>query len=181
MVSAASNPPQAPPGRPFDPRWYRRFERWYWANVLHLPRRNKRRRIVAYAKGSLRYHGRMVYSEGVARSELFHRQRGKFEGAHADCSQYAATLCHWAGVKGVTDTDWTGTLGKKGRQLERPTPGCVVLFGAPPYVHMAVMVDAYHAVGFGSQSSPDESSLVGLIAYFNSRGHPGHAFRDLTV
>src|SRR5690348_1345984 len=122
----------------------------------------------------------MVYSEASNRGELFHRPRGKFAGAHADCSQYAATLCHWAGVPYVTDRDWTGTLAVKGKPLDRPEPGCFVFFGVPPYVHMAVMVNPTEAIGFGSQAAPDESSLVRLIAYFNSRGHPGHAFRDLT-
>jgi hypothetical protein len=177
----ANNPPPQTPGRPYSPRWYRRFERWYWSHVLHVPRLTRRKRIVAYAKGSLRYHGRMVYTERAARSELFNRPRGRFEGAHADCSQYAATLCHWTGVADVTDTDWTGTLGRKGKPLQAPMAGCFVFFGPPPYVHMAVMVSKLDAIGFGSQAAPDRSSLVGLLAYFNSAGHPGHAFRDLTA
>lgn len=179
-LSPPSNPPQNPPGRPYSPRWYARFSRWYQAHVLHIPRPGKRRRIVAYAKGSLHYHGRMVYSEAANRSELFHRPRGRFLGAHADCSQYAATLCRWVGVPYVTDTDWTGTLAKKGKPVEQPRAGVFVFFGSPPYVHMAMMVNDHDAIGFGSQAAPNESSLVGLIAYFNSRGHPGHAFRDLT-
>jgi len=175
------NPAPNPPVTAPDTSWYARYRRWWWANVLHrLPRLSKRRRIVAYAKASLHYHGRMVYSEAANRSELFHRKPGRFAGAHADCSQYSASLCRWVGVRGVTDTDWTGTLGQKGKRLDRPVPGCFVFFGPAPYVHMAVMVDGHDAIGFGSQAAPDASSLIGLIAYFNSRGKPGHAFRDLT-
>jgi hypothetical protein len=177
----ASNPPQQVPGAPFSPAWYARFQRWYWSHVLHVPRPSKRKRIVAHAKGSLRYHGRMHYTETVARSELFHRPRGKFLGAHADCSQYSATLCHWVGVPTVTDTDWTGTLAKKGKPVEQPSPGVFVFFGAPPYVHMAVMVSKTQAIGFGQQAAPNQSSLAGLVAYFAGIGHPGHAFRDLTA
>lgn len=175
-----NNPPLTP-GAPYSGSGFERFKRWYWSHVLHVPRRGKRRRIVAYAKGSLRYHGEMVYDTRAPRSQLFHRPRGEFKGAHADCSQYAATLCHWAGVAGVTDTDWTGTLGKKGRMIDNPAPGVFVFFGSPPYVHMAVMVNATRAIGFGDQAAPDESSLAGLLAYFNLHGHPGHAFRDLTA
>lgn len=176
-----SNPPPNPPGRTFSPAWYERFRRWYNAHVLHVPRLSKRRRIVAYAKGSLHYHGRMTYTEGPSRNELFHRPKGKFLGAAADCSQYSATLCHWTGVPGVTDTDWTGTLAKKGKPVEQPRPGVFVFFGPYPHVHMAVMVNSTEAIGFGSSTAPDESPLAGLIAYFNGSGHPGHAFRDLTL
>ena len=65
----------------------------------------------------------MGYTEGPLRAQLFHRKRGDFKDAHADCSQYAATLCHWAGVADVDDTDWTGTLGKKGRMIDRKGRG----------------------------------------------------------
>ena len=122
----------------------------------------------------------MHYTETAARSELFHRPRGKFLGAHADCSQYSASLCHWVGVQGVTDTDWTGTLCTKGVKLGEPVAGCFVFFGAPPFVHMGVMVDRTHVIGFGQQQAPDENALAGLVAYFAGSGHPGFQFRDLT-
>jgi hypothetical protein len=76
-------------------------------------------------------------------------------------------------------------LGKKGRQVARPSRGVFVFFGVPPYVHMGVMVKpmlsrVWHVIGFGDASAPDESTLPGLLAYFQGQGHPGHVFRDLT-
>lgn len=176
----SSNPAPNPPFQAPSTRWVARYQRWWESHVLHLIPGSRRQRIVRYAKASIAYHGRMVYTEGPQRSELFHRKPAHFNGAHADCSQYSASICHWAGVKDVSDTDWTGTLGKKGVQLEQPKPGCFVFFGSPPYVHMAIMVDRSHAIGFGDQQAPDESTLAGLLAYFAGTGHPGLAFRDLT-
>ena len=177
VLVADSNPAQSPPGAkpPRFHRWhgwlYKRIGRWHPI---------ARHRIVAYAKASLAYHGKMVYSEGPSRSELFHRPRGKFAGASADCSQYSATLAHWSGVTTVTDKDYTGTLCHKGVHLLRAEPGCFVFFGAAPYVHMAVMVSTSQAIGFGDQAAPNQSSLAGLLSYFSHIGHPGHEFRDLT-
>lgn len=150
------------------------------------PALTKRQRIRRSARRSLTFAGRMHYTETLQRSELFHRKRGDFNGASADCSQYSATLCHWVGVQGVTDTDWTGTLGKKGKQVETPARGVFVFFGAPPYVHMGVMVkpllsSRWHVIGFGHNGAPDENTLAGMLAYFAGRGHAGHAFRDLTL
>lgn len=178
----SSNPSPNTP-IPSPPNTYPAILRWWRRNVLHLTKfRSKRKRIVAYARHSLAYHGRMVYSEKPGlRAVLFHRKRGDFLHASADCSQYGATLCHWSGVRDVTDTDWTGTLGKKGKRLERPVPGCFVFFGPPPYVHMGVMVDRSHVIGFGDPAAPDESTLAGLVAYFAGIGKFGHTFRDLTV
>ena len=127
----------------------------------------------------------MVYTEGPERSQLFHRPVGDFAGAHADCSQYSASLCHWAGVGDVTDQDFTGTLAKKGREISSPRRGAFVFFGAPPYVHMGVLVKpllsrSWHVIEFGDQAAPDETPLPVLLAYFERTGHPGHQFRDLT-
>ena len=145
----------------------------------------RRMRIRRLARKSLGYKGRMHYTEGPNRSELFHRPRGDFLGAGADCSQYSASLCHWVGVTDVNDKDFTGTLGKKGVALERPKRGAFVFFGAPPYVHMGVLVKPllsteWHVIGIGDQAAPLEDTLPGLLRYFSDRGHPGHAFRDLT-
>jgi len=127
----------------------------------------------------------MHYTEGPARSQLFHRPIGRFENAGADCSQYSAALCHWVGVKSVNDRDFTGSLADKGRAISKPKRGAFVFFGAPPYVHMGVLVKplrapSWHVIGFGEQHAPDENTLPGLLAYFAKQGHPGHAFRDLT-
>ena len=178
---SGSNPSPNTPGAPYSGEAYERFKRWYWSHVLHHFPANRKRRIVNYAKASLHYHGEMVYTEKLGRSELYHRKPGDFKGAKADCSQFSAALCHWVGVVGVTDSDWTGTLCKKGQRLISSEPGCFVFFGTEPFVHMAVMIDPGHAIGFGSQAGPDESTLAGLLAYFASQGHPGHQFRDLTT
>lgn len=150
-----------------------------------IPAFTRKQRIRRLARKSLIYHGRMHYTEGPGREELFHRKRGDFANASADCSQYSASLCKWVGVKDVTDKDWTGTLGKKGVRLKREQRGAFVLFGTPPYVHMGVLVrplraSSWHVIGFGDQAAPDESTLPALLAYFAGQGHPGYAFRDLT-
>jgi hypothetical protein len=149
---------------------------------MSVYRRNRIRRL---ARSSLSFAGRMNYTEGPNRSQLFHRPAGRFAAAGADCSQYSASLCHWVGVKDVTDKDFTGTLAKKGKPLSKPVRGGFVFFGEPPYVHMGVLVKpllsrTWHVVGFGDQAGPDENTLPGLLNYFTKQGHPGHAFRDLT-
>jgi len=145
----------------------------------------RRNRVRLLARKSLSYSGRMRYTEGPHRSELFHRPRGEFLNAAADCSQFSASLCHWVGVNDVTDKDFTGTLAKKGRTC-RAKRGAFVFFGAPPYVHMGVLVRpwntrTWHVIGFGDQAGPDDSTLPALLSYFEREGHPGHEFRDLTA
>ena len=146
----------------------------------------QRHRIRRLARKSLTFAGRMNYTEGPDRSQLFHRKPGVFAKAGADCSQYSASLCHWVGVKDVTDKDFTGTLAQKGKPLSSPKRGGFVFFGAPPYVHMGVTVKpllsrTWHVIGFGDQAAPDESTLPTMLEYFKQQGHPGHAFRDLTA
>jgi len=173
--NAATNPPAKPPAKFLRVRGflYRLIGRVHPA---------KRQRIRYWAHAGLAYHGRMVYTDTAQRAELFGRRRGKFLGAHADCSQYAATMAHWAGVPSVDASDWTGTLGKKGVAVQESDvkPGHYVFFGAPPYVHMGVMGRRRNVIGFGTQSGPDRNTLAALLAYFAGRGHPGHAFRDIT-
>jgi hypothetical protein len=170
--NAATNPPALPPKTKVWHGWiYKRIAR------VHPV---KRQRIRFYAHAGLAYHGRMHYSQGATRSELFHRKRGDFVNADADCSQYGASCAHWSGVQTVTDADWTGTLGKKGKLLGQPVTGCFVFFGAPPYVHMGVMGRGRNVLGFGSQTGPDRNELDTLLTYFARQGHPGHAFRDIT-
>jgi hypothetical protein len=145
----------------------------------------RRHRIRRLARQSLGFAGQMNYTEGRDRSQLFHRPVGRFAKAGADCSQYSASLCHWVGVKDVTDLDFTGTLAQKGRQVAKPSRGTFVFFGAPPYVHMGVMVKpllsrSWHVIGFGDQAGPEEATLSSMLMGFASEGHPGHVFRDLT-
>lgn len=174
------NPLPNTPGGAVTPGQYERYRRWFNAHVLrHLPG-PKRTRIVRYAKASLHYAGRMHYTEGPQRSELFHRKPGRFDGAHADCSQFSASICHWTGVKNVTDTDWTGTLCQKGQRVREAETGLFVFFGQPPFVHMGIMETRSSVIGFGTQTAPDRNSLAGLLSYFAGQGHPGHEFRDLT-
>jgi hypothetical protein len=173
--NAATNPPALPPPK------FLRVHGWLYRLVGRI-HPSRRQRIRSYAHAGLTYHGRMVYTEGSERSELFNRPRGHFLGAHADCSQYAATCAHWSGVAKVDNEDWTGTLGAKGVAVSESDvkPGHYVFFGAPPYVHMGVMGSNRHVVGFGGQSGPDRNTLATLAAYFTWQGHPGVAFRDIT-
>jgi len=139
-------------------------------------------RIVSYANTGLHYAGRMYYSESGTRSQLFHRAPGDFDRAHADCSQFAASILHWCGIHSVTDTDYTGTLLQKGHHHTDPAPGRVVIFGAAPGVHAAIITEkingAWYAVGFGHQGAPDRVALTNLEAYFKSAGHPGVTFLE---
>lgn len=141
-------------------------------------------RIVAYAHASLDYAGQMVYDEGPQRSQLFHRKPGDFKGAHADCSQYAAAILHWLGVKSVTDTDYTGTLLEKGRLVNSPAAGRVAIWGPGTGAH-AAFVTAKHGgdwytVGFGHQGAPDRQTLSAMNAYFESVAQPGVRYLDFS-
>lgn len=148
----------------------------------HRPKPSKRQVAVRYAKASLAYAGKMVYTEGPQRSELFNRKPGDFAGAHADCSQFVSALMHWAGITTVNDTDATGTLLEKGKAVKDPAIGRICIFGPGPGVHAAMFVGrsggVWQLVEFGEQSAPDEISLPNAIAYFRSRSEPGVRFRD---
>jgi hypothetical protein len=173
--NAATNPPAKPPQRFLGARRVL----YSVAATLHPL---KRERIRYNAHAGLAYAGRMHYTQTAQRSELFGRSPRRFLWAHADCSQYAASCAHWAGVSSVTNADWTGTLSKKGAAVRESQvkPGHLVFFGAPPYVHVGVMGRRRHVLAFGSQSGPDRNTLAGLLAYFAREGHPGCAFRDVT-
>ena len=144
----------------------------------------RRRRAAAWARLGLTARGRMVYTEGPQRGELFHRKPGAFVGAHADCSQYASTCAHWAGSGKVDALDWTGSLWDKCRPLTKPVVGAGVIFGAHPGVHMGILTGkrngAWIVCGFGTQTGPDANTLEGLTSYFVRNGHPGVHYIDLT-
>lgn len=149
-------------------------------NVTSTTRAN----IVSMAHRSLAFAGQMPYTMTSLRSQLFHRSKGNFAGAHADCSQFFASILHWFGVKGVTDSDWTGTLWDKGKVLSSPKPGCGVIFGPHPGEHIAMITEqddrgVWWAIGFGHTGAPDRVSLPDLKAYFSKRGHPGVRYIDL--
>lgn len=144
----------------------------------------KRQQIVSMAHQSLNYAGKMYYSMQSNRSELFHRAKGNFAGAHADCSQWFASIHHWFGIPGVTDSDWTGTLWDKGKHISEPKPGCGVIFGPHPGEHIAMVTEkdahgVWWCIGFGHQGAPDHVSLPNLKKYFADNGHPGVRFIDL--
>jgi len=143
-----------------------------------------RSQVVAMVHHSLAYAGKFYYSMQSNRSELFHRAKGNFTGAHADCSQFFCSILHWFGVRGVTDSDWTGTLWDKGKVLTGPKPGCGVIFGARPGEHIAFISEkdehgVWWTIGFGHQGAPTHVSLPNMKHYFESRGHHGVRYIDL--
>lgn len=144
----------------------------------------KRQQIVSMAHQSLAYAGKMYYSMQSNRSELFHRAKGNFAGAHADCSQFYCSILHWFGIAGVTDKDYTGTLWNKGTHISDPKPGCGVIFGAYPGEHIAMVTEkdshgVWWCIGFGHQGAPDHVSLPNLKTYFANAGHPGVRYIDM--
>lgn len=144
------------------------------------------KKIVAFAHAGLGYAGRMTYDESGRRSDLFHRRPGDFNGAHADCSQFVSAILHWVGVRSVTDTDFTGTLLTKGRQLTNPRSGAVVVWGPGTGTHTAFITERagtsdWWCVGFGHQGAPDRVTLSAMNSYFSRIGHPGVRFLNLTT
>jgi hypothetical protein len=174
LAPVNGNPAPIRPAHPDAPK----------SHPLHARKRLRSDRIVALANDGLRYAGHMVYSEGRDRSQLFHRQPGDFNGAHADCSQYVASILHWLGVKTVNDRDYTGTLLDKGTPRNDPRPGCVAIWGPGTGAHAAFVTEKHGAdwfvVGFGHQGAPDRNTLSGMNRYFAQTGNPGVRFLDFT-
>lgn len=136
--------------------------------------------VVSLAKAGLNFAGKMVYTEGSGRSELFHRSKGDFKGAGADCSQFVSSILHWCGNTKVTDSDYTGTLLQKGKLVSSPQPGDVVVWGPGTGVHTAFITEAsggdWYTIGFGGQGAPDKVLLSAMDQYFSSAGNGGHRF-----
>lgn len=141
--------------------------------------------IVAYAHLSLRFAGKMVYSEGVDREMLFGRPAGKYLNAHADCSQLGASILHWLGNKKVVNTDYTGTLLGKAKILKVPAAGRGAIWGPHTGAHFAWITEKvgndWMTVGFGHQGAPDRNLLSGMNEYFDSVGEPGVRFLDFSA
>lgn len=138
---------------------------------------------VAFAHLSLHFAGRMTYSMKGDREILFHRKAGDFLYAHADCSQWYAAIVHWCGNRRVSDTDYTGTLLEKGKEIGSPKPGCCVIFGGGTGEHAAMITEkdshgVWWTIGFGHQGGPDHVSLPNMKAYFAEAGHPGVRFLE---
>lgn len=133
----------------------------------------------------LQYAGRMIYSEGPDRSELFHRKPLHYLDAHADCSQDVASNLHWLGVKTVTDTDYTGTLLEKGKLVDGPAIGRVAIWGPGTGAHAAVCTEeingVWYVVGFGHQGAPDRNTLASMNAYFDAIGEPGVRYLEFAA
>jgi hypothetical protein len=152
-----------------------------------LPETSTAHKIVNLCHESLRFAGKMIYTEDLAaRRELFHRKSGEFLRAHADCSQFGASILHWLGNTLVNDTDATGSLWNKGKLLAGPKIGCGVIFGEFPGQHFGFVTGKvpgggdWYVVGFGHQGAPDRNTLSDLETYFRQRGFPGTRFLDFT-
>jgi len=155
----------------------------------HVPVKPKARdpwhlHVVYHANVGLKYAGQMVYTETAARSELFDRKIDQFGGAHADCSQYIASILHWLGNTKVNKYDYTGTLLQKGKPVSHPGPGIVAVWGPGTGAHTAFITEHiaggsdWYCVGFGHQGAPDRNTLSGMNAYFASIGQPGVRYLD---
>lgn len=139
------------------------------------------RKIVNSCHLSLDAAGKITYTQGVGRRALFHRPVNSFAGSSADCSQFCAAIMHWHGVKGLSDTDYTGTLLKKGKLIPAPKVGCVVIWGPGTGAHAAfitakVGLTDWMTVGFGHQGAPDRNLLSSMNRYFRSVNEPGVRF-----
>lgn len=139
-------------------------------------------KVVAFAHAGLAARGQMYYSTSANRSQLFNRKPGDFIGAHADCSQFVSSILHWVGCKKVDQYDYTGTLLQKGKHISSPKVGCVVIFGAAPGEHAALITEkdshGWWTIGFGHQGAPDRVTLANMRAYFDNAGHPGVTYLD---
>ena len=146
----------------------------------HVPP-SKRARMVAWAHWGVEQRAHFVYAEDTTRSEMFNRKPGDVSTPiHADCSQFYASICHWVGIPGLTDTDYTGTLLKKGKPVALPAPGDCVIFGPGTGDHAAMITekagDDWWTIGFGHQGAPDRVLLSGLGQWFHQHGMPGVRF-----
>jgi hypothetical protein len=161
------NHPKAPTSHPHPP-------------ASPLPLDSLEKKIVAYANASLGFTGRMTYTMNwLLRKGLFHRKPGRFAKSKCDCSQFVAAILNWLGVKGLSDSDFTGSLLTKGKLISSPHAGCVAIWGPGTGDHAAFVTEHikggsdWYCVGFGHQGAPDRNTLSGMNAYFKSIGKPG--------
>jgi len=160
----------------------------YKTAKLRDPNRQKRGEAVGFADAALKFAGRMVYVEygiknGQTRSSLFHRKPGDFLGAGCDCSQFdASILGAWCGIKGLTDQDDTGTLLEKGKPVNSPAPGVLIIAGDGTGVHSGMFTrkvnGVWMIVEMGDQAAPDQISEPNFVSYFRSRGVNTFRYRD---
>jgi hypothetical protein len=144
----------------------------------HVPA-SKRFLLVHTAQWCVLNTNRFVYTEGPQRSQMFHIPLDKLDLApviHGDCSQWYASLAHGCGAKGLTDTDYTGTLLEKGKPVARPRAGDCVIFGPGTGTHAAAVTFNGYTIGFGHQGGPNRVKLTDMVAWFAAHGHPGVRF-----
>jgi hypothetical protein len=119
-----------------------------------------------------------VYTQGPQRSEMFHRAPGDLSTPiHGDCSQFYSAVCHWAGVPGTSETDYTGSLLENGKLVSEPRPGDCVIWGGGTGEHAAMFVGDGWTIGFGhSPGAPNRVRLDDMTAWMTQHGHPGVRF-----
>lgn len=136
-----------------------------------------------WALWGLLHQASFQYTQGPLRSQMFHTTPGQIPdgGMHADCSQFYASCGLWAGVKGFTDTDYTGTLLERGKpvRIEEAKLGDGLVWGPGTGEHIAMWTgrltpeDGW-CIGFGhSPGAPNRNRVSDMTAYFDSHGHPG--------
>ena len=143
-------------------------------SVKHVPQ-SKRALMVHWAQAAVIHQAAFSYTQDPRRSEMFHRTPGDFRPTiHADCSQFYASICHWVGIPGLDDRDYTGTLLQKGRLVTKPKAGDCVIFGGGTGEHAAMVTFNGYTIGFGhSPGAPNRVKLTDMIAWFQAHNHPG--------
>lgn len=178
------NPARIDPKHPHAPKSHPLPPGHPGHKATHAAGASLEEQIVALAHQSLGFAGKMTYSEGPDRAMLFHRAKGDFDRAHADCSQLGASILHWLGNQHVTDTDYTGTLLQKARIVAAPAAGLGAIWGPGTGAHFAWITEeiggVWYVVGFGHQGAPDRNTLSGMNQYFASVGEPGVRYLDFS-
>lgn len=140
-----------------------------------------REQMVHWANWSVVHNRSFAYTQSELRRQMFHRAPGDLSGnlIYADCSQWYAAIGHWVGLKVFTDSDYTGTLLAKGKDVKAPAPGDCCIWGPGTGTHAAMFTGGGQTVGFGhSPGAPNRVSLAAMSAWMNSHGHPGVRFRS---
>ena len=131
--------------------------------------------LVHWATWGLMNQQHFSYTLGPKRNEMFNRAPGDVSAPiHADCSQFYAACCKWAGVPGTSDSDFTGTLLDKGKLVPQPQPGDCVVWGPGTGEHAAMYVGDGWTIGFGhSPGAPNRVREADMTSWMNQHGFPG--------
>jgi len=145
---------------------------------------------IVWADWAIQDRAHFTYTEGPERSHMFNSKPGSLPQS-ADCSQFCASLLHWAGVEHglpkpqqpLTDTDYTGTLLVKGKRLtvDQVRPGDLIVYGPGTGTHAVFVLARISATDFwlashGEQGDPSRVKHSDLVSYFLRAGHPGVTF-----